>query len=247
MKSVLNVLSLIMLLALYPPGCWSDKGESGSVAPHIIDDFSGNAVDRAKWNIASEKSPSGLFSQSENRLKFSVTAGGGTLQSTQSFGPGFYTMQFFNYSSTNTEEPGSHKGAFAGLGLGPKDNFVRIIRCQNGHRTARKNETPYIGVFEANFIDNARGGIQVFYARTQVTSGRLGLYYDGSQVTFYFNPDPYSDKGWQTMKQSGGNILRWDPHWTEPPSLFIRGFDPSGITSFQAGNVEYKPTPPEAD
>jgi hypothetical protein len=131
-----------------------------------------------------------------------------------------------------------------GLGLGPKDNFVRIIRCQNGQR--RRSQISYVGVFEANYIDNMNGGIRVFYERTEVSAGRLGLYYDGSKVTFYFNPDPNAERGWRRIKKgSGGDVLEWNPRWTEPPSLFIRGFDPSGTTRFKVDNVEYRPDPPE--
>jgi hypothetical protein len=249
MRNGLKALIFVFLFAFALKDGWSMKGVSSSTSPHagsyIIDDFSGNAINTAKWTLTNDRAGPDVFSQSGGLLKFSVTAGGGALQSTQRCGPGFYTMQFYDYSSTNCEEPGSHKGAFVGLGLGPKDNFVRIIRCQNGHK-GRGGEISYYGVFEANYIDNTRGGIRVFYVGTHVTTGRLGLYYDGSKVTFYFNPNPDAETGWRTVKGSGGDVLQWNPHWTESPSLFIRGFDPSGTTGFKMDNVEYRPAPPEA-
>ena len=250
MRNGLKALIWVSLFAFVLADGWGMKGVSSSASshadPYIIDDFSENAINTAKWTLINDQAGPDVFSQSRGFLKFSVTAGAGTLQSTQPCGPGFYTMQFYDYSSTNSEEPGSHKGAFVGLGLGQKDNFVRIIRCQNGQR--RKGQISYDGVFEANYIDNTKGGIRVFYERTEVSAGRLGLYYDGSKVTFYFNPNPDAETGWRRIKkESGRDVLEWEPHWTEPPSLFIRGFDPSGTTGFKVDNLEYRPNPPEAN
>lgn len=250
LSSVAGLFIAIFLVLSFPAFGRSENGGNSAANPpegsFTIDDFSGAAFDPAKWTVTTDKAGTEVFSLSGGRLSFSVTAGGGTLQATKCFGAGFYSMQFFNFSSTNDEEPGSHRGAFVGLCLGPKDNFVRVIRCQNGNKRVRKGESPYIGVFEANYIDNAKGGIQVHYLRTEVSAGRLGLYFDGSKVSFYFNSDPYSDKGWQTMKDSGRKALQWDPHWTEPPKLFIRCWDPSGRTKAQLGNIEYRAAPPEA-
>jgi hypothetical protein len=251
MSNIPYVMIAVLLWALAPAAYWSGANESSAADPrearYVIDDFSGSTVDPAKWSIAISKAGRDVFSLSNGRLSFSVTAGSGRLQSTRSFGPGFYAMQFLDYTSTNEEEPGSHKGAFVGLGLGLKHNFVRVIRCQNGHRDVRRGESPYVGVFEANYIDRQKGGIQVYYVRTETNSGRLGLLYDGSKVTFYFNASLVGDAGWQTIKRGGGERLQWDPHWTEAPSLFIAGFDPSGTTSFKVDNVEYRPSPPEAN
>jgi hypothetical protein len=250
MRNVPLVLVAVLLWALPPVACWSGTNLSNATgpqaAPYVIDDFSGTVVDPAKWSVSISRAGEDLFSLSGGRLSFSVTAGSGVLQSTRSFGPGFYTMRFLDFTSTNEEPPGSHKGAFVGLGLGPRDNFVRMIRCQNGHRAGRRGESPYVGVFEANYIDKLKGGIQVYYVRTETKSGRLGLHYDGSKVTFYFNSSLDGDAGWQTMKRGSGVALQWDPHWTQAPSLFIAGFDPSGITSFKVDNVEYRPSPPKA-
>jgi hypothetical protein len=249
MRTGLNALLFVSLFVFVLTDSWGRRGASSSTNLHahcyVIDDFSGNAINIAKWTLAHDQAGPDVFSQSGGLLKFSVTAGSGALQLTQPCSPGFYTMQFFDYSSTNCEEPSSHKGAFVGLGLGPKDNFVRIIRCQNGQK-GRGGEISFYGVFEANYIDKTKGGIRVFYVRTQVTSGRLGLYYDGSKVSFYFNPSPDADTGWRTVKGPSGDMLRWNPHWTESPSLFIRGFDPSGTTRCKIDNVEYRPAPPEA-
>ena len=250
MRNRLQALILFLLFAFIRTDGWGMKGAGSGTStdadPHIIDDFSGNAIDTAKWTLINDQAGPDVFSQSGGFLKFSATAGAGTLQSAQPCGPGFYTMRFYDYSSTNSEEPGSHRGAFVGLGLGPQDNFVRIIRCQNGQ--VRRSQISYIGVFEANYIDNTRGGIRVFCERTEVSAGRLGLYYDGRKVTFYFNPDPNAETGWRRIKKSsGGDVLEWNPHWTEPPSLFIRGFDPSGTTRFKVDRVEYRPGPPEAN
>ena len=249
MKIARDVMLVLFVLATLPAAGWCQAGGTSAAAvgetPRIIDNFSGGAIDRTKWDILNDKAGKDVFTQSGNRLHVSVTAGSGALRSTKTVGPGFYTMRFEDYSSSNMEEPGSHKGAFIGLVLGPKDNFVRIMRCQNGRRSPSRGEDPVVGVFEANYIDKAKGGVQVFISRTKATAGRLGLYFDGSKVIFYYNPDVRSDKGWQVMKQSGGKDLQWEPHWTEPPTLSVSTSDPSGTTTGCVIDVEYRLAPPE--
>ena len=148
-------------------------------------------------------------------------------------------MEFYDFSSTNLEPPGSHNGAFAALGLGPTNNFVRIIRDQNG-----VGNTP-VGVFEVNYIEN--GQIQVHYVSTGVTQGQLGLYYDGTKVTFYYNDGTgWQNTGWKTPGQQGEWVGECSPNWSSDPKLFVRGYDLARTTSFSVDDVEYTAVPEPA-
>jgi hypothetical protein len=119
MRVFLFVLSFLALVSLFL---------SAPAIAFIYDDFGDIAIDTSKWNDEESK---GLFKQSGGRLIFSANRAAGTLKSTRTFGPGFFSMEFFDFTSTNMELHGSHKGAFAALGLITADgNFVRIIRCK---------------------------------------------------------------------------------------------------------------------
>ncbi len=199
----------------------------------IYDDFNAGNIDGAKWTTAGTP---GLFSQSGGRLHFAGTEAYEMLVSTRTFGPSFFSMEFYDFSSTNLEPPGSHNGAFAALRLGPSNNFVRIIRDQNG-----VGDTP-VGVFEVNYIEN--GEIQVHYVNTGVTQGKLGLSYDGTKVTFYYDDGTgWHHTGWKTPGQQGEWIGEWTPNWSSDPRLFVWGYDLAGTTSFSVDNVEYTPIP----
>jgi len=251
------IAPLLVITAL--AACGGGGGGGGTpdkVAAYTYDDFSGNAIDTTKWTVSKANlSDPDFFSESGGRINFQVTAGKASLVSTNRLpGPGFYSMQFSDFTSTNFEEAGSHRGAFVGLGLGTKNNYVRIIRCQNGHKDSITNVISYSEVFEANYLHGATStsdGVQVYVHTTTVSSGQIGLYYDGTKVTFYYNPDPSADTGWKTIRTDNGdngNVLQWDPHpegnWSDPPSLFISGNDVSGTTSFKVDNLRYRPDPP---
>jgi hypothetical protein len=215
---------------------------AGPAEAFIIDDFSGPAIDTAKWKAVSDIPGQEYFSQHDGRLYFSATQGAEKLVSTSAYGPGFFRMEFYDFYSTNLELPGSHKGAFAALGLAVGDNFVRIIRCQNGDPITKAT----YGVFEVNYMIGSE--IQVHYVPTTATQGQLGMYYDGSVVRFYYNTglDPYSgwqNAGWITVGAGGPFAGEWIPGWTSDPKLFIRGYDLTYSTSFSVDNVEYRPVP----
>jgi hypothetical protein len=205
-----------------------------SAEAYIYDDFENGVIDSAKWTIASGGT---LFAEHDGRLYFDATKDAGKLVSASTFGPGFFRMEFYDFNSTNLMAPGTHEGAFAALGLAVGDNFVRIIRCQNGDASTG---TKY-GVFEVNYMIGS--DIQVHFVNTNVTQGQLGMYYDGSTVTFFYNTtlDPYS--GWQSTGWSGGWSGVWNPGWTTDPKVFIRGYDMSYRTRFSLDNVEYRPVP----
>ena len=190
----------------------------------IYDDFSGDVIDNSKWTISGRP---GLFSQSKGRLRFFCKKDEGqSLVSTASFGAGFFRIEFYDFYSTNDAPAGRGKGSFAALGLGPRDNYVRILR----------GRVSTGGYFEANhFVNNS---LQLWYLPTMTGSGQLGLYYDDSTVSCFYNNGLDPEKGWQRVG------VKITPGWKTDPQLFISGYPgPSGRTSFTAANVEYMPIP----
>jgi hypothetical protein len=210
----------------------------------IYDDFSGNGIDTSKWTVSD---PGGLFSQpGDGQLYFrsNNSAGddpppGASLRSTASFTAGFFSMDFNNFYSSNTSPGGQGLGSFAALGLGTKDTkYARMLR---GRVVSEE-----WGYFEANYFDGT--DLHVWYVYTDVTSGQLGLNYDGSVVTFFYNNGL---DGWQKLDTTGpdtkGNILTVTPGWVLPQPLFISGTPgASGVTIFAADKVEYTAVPEPA-
>jgi hypothetical protein len=209
-----------------------------NVGAYIYDDFSSAGIDTSKWTISD---PKGLFDQpGDGQLYFNSTGGtppaGGSLMSTAFFTPGFFTMDFNHFFSSNTSPANQGLGSFAALGLGTKSTtYVRMLRG----RVISENWD----YFEANYFDGTV--LHVWYVKTNVTSGQLGLYYDGSLVSFFYNNGL---DGWQRLDTSGPDTndetVTVIPAWSSPPPLFISGTPGgSGVTSFAADTVEYTPVP----
>jgi len=203
----------------------------------VYDDFNQVGIDSGKWTISGTP---GLFSQpGDGQLHFgplpnAVTTGNEKLLSTVAFGPQFFSLEFYDFSSTNLQPPGSHQGAFVALGLTDGTNYVRIIRDQNG-----VNGTP-AGVFEVNY--NIGSSIQVHYVENDVTEGKLGLNYDGTKVTFYYNSGSgWQSTGWRTSGQPGEWAGEWTPDWSSSPRVYIQGYDLYGLTSVRLDNLAYLP------
>jgi hypothetical protein len=204
---------------------------------YIYDDFNSVGIDTTKWTISD---PLQLFSQpGDGQLYFSSDnnagvspAPGGTLTSTTSFGPGFFSMDFNHFFSSNSSPAGQGLGSFAALGLGTKSTkYVRMLRGR-----VISEAWDY---FEANYFDGAL--LHVWYVFADVASGRLGLQYDGSTVSFFYDDGV---NGWQRLDTSGpdtqGHIVAVTPGWSSPPPLFVGGTPGgSGATAFQADKVEY--------
>jgi hypothetical protein len=194
----------------------------------VYDDFNGENIDTTKWTIRSTPDGApGLFTQSKGHLNFLCKKDAGeSLISTKSFQPGFFRIEFYDFYSTNDAPSGRGMGSFAALGLGPRDNYVRMLRGRVGTG----------GYFEANHFTN--NGLNLWYDRTMAGSGQLALYYDGSMVSFFYNLGLDPNKGWQRVGP------RVTPEWNSPPQLFISGYPgPSGLTKFAVDNVEYAPLP----
>ena len=147
-----------------------------------------------------------------------------SLVSTKSFTAGFFRIEFHDFYSTNDAPSGRGMGSFVALGLGPRDTYVRMLRGRVGTG----------GYFEANYFANKK--LQLWYDPTEVVFGQLGLYYDGSTVSYFYNTGLDPERGWQRV---GPKVT---PGWASPPTLFISGYPgPSGRTNFAVGNIEYLP------
>ena len=223
LKERVQIVSVIVVLSvLVCSTAWAE----------IYDDFSSKEIDAAKWTIRSSPggAPGGspmLFSQSKGRLLFSCKRDAGeSLVSTKSFTSGFFKIEFHDFHSSNDAPSGRGWGSFAALGLGPRDTYVRMLRGRVGTG----------GYFEANYFTNKR--LQLWYDPSEVTFGQLGLYFDGSAVSYFYNAGLDPGKGWQRV---GPKVT---PGWATPPTLFISGYPgPSGRTSFAVDNIEYLPLP----
>ena len=192
----------------------------------IYDDFSDPAIDAMKWTV---DDPSGLFSLRGGLLQFSSKSGVASLRSTATFGAGFYSVHFRDFHSTNISKSGAGQGSFFALGLGPRENCVRILRG----RVIRG------GYFEANLITNKELRLWYDSAAESDADGQLGLYYDGSTITFYYNRGSDPDKGWHTI---GPKV---PAPWNSAPTLFLSG-NPggSGVTKVTIKRVEIRTFPP---
>ncbi len=194
----------------------------------VYDDFRGENIDLSRWTIQSTPGvPSGLFTQSKGRLHFTCNRDiGESLVSTRSFGAGFFRLEFSHFYSSNDAQPGRGLGSYLALGLGPRENYVRMLR----------GRVITGGYFEANyFSDNS---LQLWYENTAADSGQLALYYDGSKVSFFYNNGSNPERGWQRV---GPKVT---PVWDSPPALFIKGYPgANGRTTFDVHKVEYLPLP----
>ncbi len=206
-----RIETLAVLIALSVLVC-------GTAWAEIYDDFSGKEIDVTRWAIRSSPGgppdgSSGLFSQSKGRLHFSCNKDvGESLVSTKVFTAGFFRIEFHDFYSANDAPSGRGMGSFAALGLGPRDTYVRMLRGRVGTG----------GYFEANYFANKR--LQLWYDPTEVTFGQLGLYYDGSAVSYFYNTglDPGKRVAESGAKGNSGmgfttDIVYQRLPWTERP------------------------------
>lgn len=194
----------------------------------VYDDFRGENIDLSKWTIQSAPGVTpGLFTQSKGRLHFSCNRDvGESLVSTRSFGAGFFRMELSKFYSSNDAQPGRGLGSYVALGLGPRENYVRMLR----------GRVITGGYFEANYFAN--NSLQLWYEPTAADAGQLALYHDGSTISFFYNNGLDPDKGWQRVGP------RVTPGWNSSPTLFIKGYPgASGRTTFDVHKVEYLPLP----
>ena len=203
--------------------CIVALGFCGSVRAETYDDFGTALIDRGKW----DRPDPPAFSQSDGHLHFPCTdATRETLVSTRTFPPGFFQLSFENYRSTNMSPGGRGLGSYLAIGLAVGDERVRVIRgdIRSG------------GYFEANHFRNAT--YDLWYHDTRATSGRLGLYFDGTKVRAFHHAGLHRDTDWQSV----GPAI--SPNWSSLPKLYIGGnAGGSGCTTFDVISVEFVAAP----
>lgn len=202
-----------------------------AAGPEMVGDF-GRGIDPVQWET---KGADGLFfvSQPDALLHFKAGEGKGqTLITKRAFGAGLFRLRFHDFNSDNKEAGGQSRGSFIALGLGPADQYVRIIRgaIRSG------------GYFEKNAIANTvfrKGAFTMSWVPTEARYGCLELYWDGTTVRTYVQGEAAAgDNRWQEIGSSA------KPAWTAPPHLFISGYPgpaSAGTTSVVIDSVEYWP------
>jgi hypothetical protein len=120
-KVPMSLISLFVLLSLF---------FCNVAGAEVYDDFNSGSIEAAKWMIRNVlRDAPGLFTQAGGRLLFSCDRDTGeSLVSTRSFTAGFFRIAFHDFRSTNNSPPAQGKGSFAAIGLGPRSNYVRMLR-----------------------------------------------------------------------------------------------------------------------
>ena len=85
-------------------------GLSAVAHAEVYDDFDADAIDGGKW---AHSSGPVFLSQSNGRLNFPCKSGASdSLVSTRSFPPGFFRLEFHDYTSTNHSPSARGLGSF---------------------------------------------------------------------------------------------------------------------------------------
>lgn len=211
-------------LAVPLPSC-------GKAAVTVVDDFSGDTLDMNRWSLSDS---AGFFSLSGGHLRFDGTSNAAArLYSRAPFPPGLFILDFEDYQSTNHSQGGQYAGSYGALGLGFRDNYVRVMRGD-------VRNSPY---FEANHVQE--GKYSVWYVVNPARRGRLAIYYDGVSAMMFANDEPENDEAWRQI----GPALA--PGWSAEPSLMILGYPgATGVTRFVIRRVSAMacrpPIPPDS-
>jgi hypothetical protein len=196
----------------------------GTAPAAVYDDFKGDGIDPQKWG---RQEGVDLFSQSNGGLQFPCKERAtDKLDSTARFAPGFFRLEFRDYASTNVSPAARGLGSYLAIGLAAGDERVRTIRGDVGRG----------GIFEANYF--RAQAYQLWYVDAGADAGQLGLYFDGSAVSFYFKAGVDPGNGWRKI---GPTV--W-PAWPVLPRLYLAGSSGgSGCTRFSIVSVEHIPAP----
>jgi hypothetical protein len=200
---------------------------SGNAGAQIYDDFNDGVISSSKWALATG---SGLFTEHDGKLYFD---GSSPDSQRLSAAPLFSDnvrlgMEFYDFSSTNNSVSGVLQSSALQLTLGRSTNHVSVMIGSN-----------MMGDFlEFNhFVDGSR--VDHISFLTNITTGKLGLYYDGSLVYAAYSDQVGQDAPWYTFNYS------INPGWTTPVGFSVSGVTGgSGMTSFQIDNIGYSVSDP---
>lgn len=224
----LNVLAAIFLVAavlvLF----------SAPAQAYVYDDFTGTGIDYTnRWVDRGEDY--GLFSQpGDGNLHFDDSTGGqmDLIRSKSRWNmPFFVSMQYSNFQGYNNSS-GDFSGSAAQLWIGHTD--AGVLMYEGTHEFYGK----YFWAILYNRLDPVHP-IQIHLTEspilTNVTSGWLGIGYDGTQASVWY--DEGKGQGWQLLATC-------NPGFTENPFFGIRGYDDFGeYLNFQVDQVQLNPVP----
>lgn len=212
------IIWLMATAAMVTSACANPPATCPGARTTAVDEFSAPTIDATKWRI---DDPAGLLSLHDGRLVYTGTvARQAMLTARQGSGAGFFVLKFRDFHTSNNSPAAVHAGSFGALGLGVGDNFVRVMR----------GAVVRGGYFEANhFVD---GTVQVWHVGATAGEGMLGLLYDGSAVTSFYNTGSDPGQGWTQV----GPVI--SPGWRTAPKLFVSGYPGgSGTTRFAVDSI----------
>jgi hypothetical protein len=204
------------------------------VQAYVYDDFKGMGISSSLWV---DRGPDyGLFSQpGDGALHFDDPSPGGKADLIRSNSrwdmPFFVSMQYSNFQG-NSNNSGDFSGTAAQLWIGHTD--AGVLMYEGTHEAIGK----YFWAILYNRLDTANP-IQIHLTEspilTDVTSGWLGIGYNGSQASVWY--DEGKGQGWQLLSTC-------NPGFTENPFFGIRGYDDLGnYLNFQVEQVQFNPVP----
>jgi hypothetical protein len=205
---------------------------SGPAQAYIYDNFDGAGINTSRWYDSTPTT--NLFSQPGNgNLYFNDPPPGGQSDLIRSQSrwdmPFFVSMQFAAFQG-HADDPVDFSGAAAQLWIGDIEKKVYVYRGTHDY---------YGQYFWALFYDSKNPSTPIHLTPgpvvTDVTSGWLGIGYDGAQASLWYDED--KGAGWQLL-------ATYNPGFTENPWFGIRGFDGGGdYLNFQVNQVQVVPVP----
>jgi hypothetical protein len=201
---------------------------SRTAQAYIYDDFTNPGIDASLWV---DRGPNyGLFSQPGDGYLYFSDSIGAQYDRLRSFnqvdGAFFVAIKFSNFYAINNQGPNQGAGSAVLLRLGG-NNYVDMMEFKNKSGLG----------FQANSLIDGTLTV-VNYVHTNVTSGWLGIGYNGiigagGEVTFWYD----FGAGWMLLGTCA-------PKFTEAPYFSIMGYNKYGtVTSFKVDQVQISPAP----
>ncbi len=237
MRSLAKRLGVLFVLLLFPLFVQS----MAEAYTYVYDDF--NTTPDSKWT---SQGATGLFTFGGGTLNFSASAStneqflyasylGNPVQFRNITGA---SIQFSNYSSTNTYAAGHGASSYVGFEVSENvQNFIYIIRGHNGGTGGGGSAD----LFEVYYMkNNVFSSGSYVYVSPDPVSGMLGFVVSSSGIQAEYNLGTDPSTGWQNL---GAPLQLASYQWL---GIDIRGnAGLSGSTSFSLDNaaVTFTQTP----
>lgn len=207
---------------------------SAPAQAYVYDDFDGSGINSSLWVSGGM---SGLFSQpGDGDLHFLDATGGlGYYQNLRSLSrqdmPFFVSMEFSDFQAIN-----SYPAPFAGSGpilwIGYTSNSIRIYEYIDTAANPSRGFYAIQRFQDGEVVTKVHLGEVV---ETEATSGRLGIGYDGTIASLWY--DEGLGGGWQLFTTVA-------PGFTNDPYFSIQGYNEYGTyLNFQVEQVQLTPVP----